>query len=208
PEVQERIFDPFFTTKGPESGTGLGLFSAAGIVKGHDGFIRLRSQPSAGSVFEVYLPAQTRAPERSAAAGGRSDFTGAGEMILYVDDESTVREVARTVLARLNFRPLIARDGMDGLIQAVENRASLRAVITDLHMPHMDGLAFVRALRRALPDVIIIASSGRFEKAAERELERLGVRVILEKPFTQEMLRSALERALGDARAPSLPTSP
>jgi CheY-like chemotaxis protein len=203
PEVLERIFDPFFTTKGPESGTGLGLFTVAGIVKGHDGFIRLQSQPSVGSTFTVYLPAESHPRAVMPPRPASSAFHGEGETILYVDDEAAVRDVARTVLGRLNFRPIIASDAMGGLIRSVEHRAELRAVITDLHMPQMDGVAFIGALRRVLPDVPVIVASGRLETPPEQELKRLGVHVVLQKPFTEEMLRAALAQALSPPEAPA-----
>jgi len=195
-----RIFDPFFTTKGPESGTGLGLFTAAGIVKGHNGFIRVQSLPQAGSAFEIYLPAEPHPSGPVAAAPATSSFRGAGERILFVDDEREVCEIARAVLLRLNFNALIATDGASGLAQAIANRASLRAVVTDLHMPQMDGLELVRNLRRELPDVPIVVASGRMEAATEQQLRALGVRVILDKPFTEDLLRSALQRALTPSR--------
>ena len=132
----------------------------------------------------------TEPTSESAAA-----FSGNRELILYVDDESEVRMAARAVLARLNFTPLIAKDAMGGLLQAMQHRTDLRAVITDLHMPHMDGLAFVRALRKALPDVPVIVASGRLEATPAQELRKLGVQVMLEKPFTQEKLAAALHAA-------------
>lgn len=202
-EMLDRIFDPFFTTKGPEKGTGLGLFTAAGIVKGHDGFVRVHSRPSHGSSFAIFLPVEEGAcvsePERESA----SQFSGNGELILYVDDEGDVRSAARTVLARLNFTPLISKDAMGGLLQAMQHRTELRAVITDLHMPQMDGLAFVRALRRALPDIPVIVASGRVDGAPLKELKQLGVTVMLDKPFTQTMLANALRSAIGPSDPPA-----
>jgi PAS domain S-box-containing protein len=196
PDMLERIFDPFFTTKGPENGTGLGLFTAAGIAKGHDGFIRVASEPQRGSSFAVFLPvaagADNSEPERESA----SAFSGNRELILYVDDESEVRTAARTVLRRLHFTPLIAKDAMGGLLQAMQHRKELRAVITDLHMPQMDGLSFVRALRRALPDIPVIVASGRLDGAPSKELKRLDITVVLDKPFTQAMLANALRTVL------------
>ncbi len=193
----ERIFDPFYSTKGPDKGTGLGLFTAAGIVKGHDGLIRVHSTPGQGSTFSVLLPVAAGAnevePERESAAL----FMGNRELVLYVDDESEVRTAARAVLARLNFTPLIAKDAMGGLLQAMQHRTELRAVITDLHMPQMDGLAFVRALRRTLPDLPIIVASGRLDVGPAKELGRLGVTELLDKPFTQAMLANALRAVIG-----------
>ncbi len=195
PEVLDRIFDPFFTTKEPESGTGLGLFTVAGIVKGHGGLIRVSSQPGRGSTFAVLLPAERHPGAQATPAAPVSDFTGHGELILYVDDEVTVRDAARSVLERLQFTPLTASDGMSGLVQAVQHRTALHAVVTDLHMPHMDGLAFVRALRKLLPDIPVIVASGRLEATPAQELRKLGVHVMLEKPFTQEKLAAALQEA-------------
>jgi PAS domain S-box-containing protein len=195
-EILERIFDPFFTTKGPEAGTGLGLFTAAGIVKGHGGFIRVESAATRGSTFTVYLPAEELAQDARVVVSPSPEFVGGGETILYVDDERDVRDAAETVLKRLNLTPLLAEDGTSGLVQAVQHRDSLRVVITDAHMPHMDGLAFVRALRRVLPRIPVIVASGRLEGALLAELRKLGVTITLDKPFTQAMLAEALRLAL------------
>ncbi len=196
PEIVDQIFDPFFTTKGPEAGTGLGLFTAAGIVKGHDGFIRIESREPRGSAFAVYLPAEEREADARVDKASEQVFLGNGETILYVDDERNVRDAVQEVLKRLNFVPVLAEDGMSGLAKAVQQRDTLRAVITDLHMPHMDGLTFVRALRRELPDIPVIVASGRTEGSAAAELKKLGVLVTLDKPFTQSLLAQALQAAL------------
>jgi CheY-like chemotaxis protein len=196
PEILDRIFDPFFTTKGPEVGTGLGLFSAAGIVKGHGGFIKVDPRYPRGAAFSVYLPAQEVATAAPLAAMPTPEFRGNGETVLYVDDERDVRDAAAAVLKRLNLTPLLAEDGTTGLAQATEHRESLRAVITDIHMAHTDVLAFVRALHQVLPDTPIIVASGRLEGPLAGELRQLGVTITLDKPFTQAMLANALRMAL------------
>jgi len=195
-DVLERIFEPFFTTKAPDSGTGLGLFTVAGIVKSHGGFVTVSSRHLEGSTFSVFLPVEEVQVQGEFPPHVQQLLRGNGETILCVDDESAVREAARAVLTRLNFKPVLANDGMDGLIQALHHQATLRAVITDLHMPQMDGLAFVRAMRRARPELPIIVTSGRMESVPEAELKKLAVQGLIEKPFTQEVLVAALRAAL------------
>ena len=170
-----------------------------GIVKGHGGFVQVYSQTGQGTTFTVYLPPRWprwRGRPCAAAAARWPDSAATGETILFVDDEAAVREVGRTVLERLNYQPLLATDGADGLVQAAEHRTGLRAVITDLHMPHMDGLAFVRALRRMLPDVPVVVASGRVDEAVAAELQRHGVTRRLDKPFTEAQLALQLQELL------------
>jgi two-component system, cell cycle sensor histidine kinase and response regulator CckA len=196
PEIVDRIFDPFFTTKGPEKGTGLGLSTVAGIVKGHGGFLHVQSQPNKGSTFSVFLPTGRESSEAEQLVSVETEFRGQGETVLFVDDEATVRNMARAVLRQLNFRPVIATDGVDGLMQMAEHREELRAVITDLHMPEMDGLAFTRALRRVLPDIPVVVASGRLDDAVEVEFKGLGVTHRLDKPFTSTQLAQILKEIL------------
>ncbi len=194
PEILERIFEPFFSTKGPDKGTGLGLSTMIGIVKGHGGFVQVSSTPGQGSTFAVYLPAYgSGSGDTSRLTKTNTTFRGHGETILVVDDEVSVRNILRAVLTQLNFKVLTAADGTTALIQVAENQADLRAVITDLHMPHMDGLAFVRVLKGRLPQVGIIVVSGRLDEREADEFKLLGVHAVLEKPFTQEKLVAALK---------------
>jgi CheY-like chemotaxis protein len=165
-------------------------------VKGHGGFIQVYSQLETGSIFTVYLPASTAGSDTEQITKVADVFHGQGETILFVDDETGMREMARAVLRRLNFKPVIATNGTDGLMQAAQIRVELRAVITDLHMPQMDGLVFARELRHALPDIPIIVASGRLEDALAAEFKALGVTVFLDKPFTEAQLAEALNASL------------
>jgi CheY-like chemotaxis protein len=196
PEILDRIFDPFFTTKGPDKGTGLGLSTVMGIVKGHGGFLQVDSPPGQGSTFTAYLPAADAGSDTELVTKAAVEFRGQGETILLVDDEPAMRKMARAVLRRLNFKPLTATDGADGLMQVAQHRTELRAIITDVHMPHMDGLAFVRALRRMLPDIPVMVVSGRMEDTVAGEFKTLGVTSRLDKPFTEVQLAEALKNLL------------
>lgn len=195
PEVLERIFEPFFSTKGPDKGTGLGLSTVIGIVKGHGGFVQVYSVPGEGSTFAVYLPADHPAVEDTGMTV-KSDITfrGNGEIILVVDDELPVCEVLRTVLTSLNFKVVTASDGTEALMQVADRRGDLRAVITDLHMPQMDGLTFVRVLKHMLPAAGVIVTSGHVDDREANEFKSLGVNAILHKPFTEQTLVAALQK--------------
>jgi len=196
PEILERIFDPFFTTKGPDKGTGLGLSTAIGIVKGHAGFMQVYSQPGEGSAFTFYLPAERVDASFPEAPKAEPAFRGQGEMVLIVDDEASMRTMTSAVLRRLNLKPVIAGDGADGLLQAAKHRMDLRAIITDLHMPNMDGLNFIRVLRRMLPDIPVVVTSGLLEEAAAKEFKTLGAVIHLDKPFTEPQLAAVLQGIL------------
>ncbi len=193
PEVVERIFEPFFSTKGPDKGTGLGLSTVMGIIKSHGGFIRVYSVPGQGTTFTIYLPADGGNTAAVTVEKQPDAFRGNGEYILVADDEPVVRQAARAVLTALNFNVITAVDGTEALIKVAEKRTELRVVLTDVHMPHMDGLAFVRVLKRMSPDVGVIIASGRLDEREMKEFKSLGISALLEKPFTQEKLVEALK---------------
>ena len=201
PAVLERMFEPFFTTKDTDKGTGLGLSTALGIVKSHGGCIDVHSKLGNGATFSIFLPVAEDVSSASAAIGETpaEGFRGNGESVLVVDDELPVREMTRAVLQSINFKVATARDGTEAIINVAELRDNLSLVITDLHMPHMDGIGFIRLLRRMAPSAAVVVASGRIDDASAKELEALGIKAVLNKPFTQEKLIIAIKRALREA---------
>ena len=192
-EILDRIFEPFFSTKGPTKGTGLGLSTVSGVVKSHRGFLKVFSVVGQGSTFIVCLP--TDRPDNGAALPTtriQPSFDGNGETLLVVEDDAAMRNFLRMLLTELNFKVLTAADGADALIQVSENQAELRAVITDINMPNMDGIDFARVLKAKLPHAGIIVASGAIVEQTREELEHLGVLAMLEKPFTSEQLIETL----------------
>lgn len=201
PEIVDRIFDPFFTTKGPDKGTGLGLSTVLGIAKGHQGFMRVSTEPKKGSKFQVYLPAAVPTPVAALSSdqAPARRFQGQGRIALVVDDEVSVRKAVKIALELAGFTVLTASDGTEGLIVAAEKKDAISVVITDIHMPTMDGVQFVRTLRHMLPKVPIVVASGRFDKPDEEQLAQAGVNSMLPKPFTQKTLMHAVEACFGAA---------
>src|SRR5215813_1039048 len=190
PEVINRIFEPFFTTKEQSKGTGLGLSTALAIVKSHDGFINVYSEPGRGTQFKIYLPVA------GSVSPGMADTSaslkaGSGELILVVDDEIAIREIAKGTLEAYGYRALTASDGTEAVALYAQYKNDIKVVLTDIMMPYMDGLVTIRALQKLNPNVRIIASSG---LAENRKIE--GVRGFLPKPYTAERLLNTLAEVI------------
>jgi CheY-like chemotaxis protein len=200
PDVAEHIFDPFFTTKMVGKGTGLGLSTVLGIVKSHGAAITLRSQMGSGTTFSLTIPAAGACGKMESAPPAAASRRGEGQLILIVDDEENVRQAASAVLELNGYRTLLAADGTQAVAAYAQNAGAIHAVITDLTMPYLDGVALVRALQRMQPDLPIIASSGQIENTRLAELKALGLELILKKPYSAEMLLRTLEAALDAGR--------
>jgi len=120
--------------------------------------------------------------------------SGNGETILLVDDEAPIREIGSAIMKRLGYHPVTAADGMEGLMKVAELRGELRAIITDLEMPKMNGVRFVQSLRHAMPDVPVIVASGSVTEEHKNKLAELRVVDFLNKPFTEKALGQMLEK--------------
>ncbi len=190
-EVVTRIFDPFFTTKEIGKGTGLGLATTMTIVKSHGGFINVYSEPKRGTKFSIYLPSAELYSEKAETQTNDELPRGRGELILIVDDEDNIRNVAEATLAKFGYRTLTAADGTDALAVYSQNGAEIAAVLTDMSMPYMDGAALIRALKKMAPDIKIVAMSGLISEGTSTELTSLQINTFLSKPFSAETLLKA-----------------
>lgn len=195
-DVLKRIFDPFFTTKEVGKGTGLGLATTMTIVRSHNGFINVYSEPSKGTRFSIYFPAVDAPKETRDAAVETALPTGNGELILVVDDETNIRDVTVATLTRFGYKALSAVDGTDALAVYSEQRANIALVLTDMAMPYMDGASLIRALKKMKPGIKVIAMSGLISDGQTAELANLNIDAIISKPFTAETLLTTLATAI------------
>ena len=200
--IREKIFDPFFTTKKLGEGTGLGLSTAQVIVKNHGGSIRLHTGVGVGSNFGILLPATTETSPEPTGKPGHALPCGRGELVLVVDDESSVRSVTQRTLENFGYRVVVAKNGGDGLAVFSRNQSDVAAVITDIMMPMMDGPAMVRELRVVAPTLPIIAATGLVAAENLPRIREAGVQTVLSNPYTAETLLRTLAQLLNPALSP------
>jgi PAS domain S-box-containing protein len=200
-DTLQRIFDPFFSTK--FAGRGLGLAAVMGIVRSHQGLIRIRTEPRQGTRFRVLFPAvagTASAPEKHAPV--RSEWQGSGT-ILVVEDEAGVREVAERMLQDFGFDTIAAVDGRDALEIMDQVGDSVTAVLLDMSMPRMGGQEAFRRLRERRPDLPVIMMSGYTEQTVAPQFTGSGpgLTAFLQKPFLAEDLMEILREVVRVAPA-------
>lgn len=184
--ILEKIFEPFFTTKEIGKGTGLGLSTALALVKAHSGFINVYSEVNRGTSFKIYLPATELAEAAVPVETDLDHYVGHGELILVVDDESSIREIARATLEAYGYQVVVAGDGAEAIAVFVKNMENVRTIIIDNMMPVLDGKSAIAALRRMETDVRIIATSGLQDELGGSMSNQIDA--FINKPFTGEKL--------------------
>jgi two-component system, cell cycle sensor histidine kinase and response regulator CckA len=190
PAMLSRIFDPFFTTK--FTGRGMGLAAVQGIVRTHQGSLRVQSTPGRGTRFEIWLPAFSDvAPPEPPPPVHLTPLSG---QVLVIDDEADVLAVTARMLRVLGFRVLTATNGPEGLALLNAGVPELRCSLIDLTMPDMRGDAVAAAMRTLHPDLPLILMSGYSPEEHRPTSEQY---TFVQKPFSLSELRAVIEAVLG-----------
>ena len=200
PEILERVFEPFFTTKPRGAGTGLGLSTVLGIIRGHGGGLEVESDPGSGTAMSVILPVDVNATPTALHSERPANLSGDGRIILVVDDEEAIRAVTGMALDLQGFIHVDATDGREALDIFERDPERFAAVILDQMMPRMAGDEVARRMKERRPDLPIILISGLLvdSEAGEKAHEPAARHgdVVLRKPFAQVDLLDALARVL------------
>jgi PAS domain S-box-containing protein len=195
-ETRLRIFEPFFTTKGVGEGTGLGLAVSYGIIKQHDGFIKVYSEPGQGTEFNIYLPvSETELPPARKTAAS-VPVRGGNETILVAEDDVAMRELTCIVLESFGYKVIPAEDGEDALAKFMKNRDRISLLLLDMVMPKKNGKEVAEAIMKISPGIKVIFSSGySMDIITHKELAAAGFE-FLHKPYRAKELAKKLRQVL------------
>ncbi|MBI5847948.1 MAG: response regulator [Nitrospirae bacterium] len=159
-ETQKKIFEPFFTTKGVGEGTGLGLAISYGIIKQHNGYIKVYSEPEQGTVFKIFLPLSEEAASPDGEKEVPADVKGGNETILVAEDDASLRKLTSSVLESYGYRVITAEDGEDAIAEFMDNRERISLVLLDMIMPKKSGEEAYDEIKKTSPGIKTMFMSG------------------------------------------------
>lgn len=196
-KTKERIFDPFFTTKEIGRGTGLGLATVYGIIKGHKGMINVYSQPGHGTTFSIYLPASEKNITEEETEAEK--FVRGAETILLVDDEKMVLDVNQEMLTSIGYKVYAVDNCQEAIAVYTEKRNEIDLVVLDMIMPGLSGAETFDRLRQINPDVKVLLSSGYSLNGEAQSIMSRGCNGFIQKPFHLEQLSKKIREILHES---------
>jgi PAS domain S-box-containing protein len=199
-ELITQIFEPFFTTKPSARGSGLGLPTALGIIRRHRGFIAVDSTPGTSTAFKVYFPVIEKKDPASPPDNYELYQGNHNEIVLMVDDDDGVVEIAKMALTECGYKVLIAENGVNGLSLFQQNYPDVKIIITDMMMPEMDGNEMIERIHAIDPKVPIIATSGFVDNEAVMSFIEKRQLPFLQKPYKLEDLLGKVRELLNKSR--------
>jgi two-component system cell cycle sensor histidine kinase/response regulator CckA len=192
--AKERIFEPFFTTREMGHGRGLGLASAYGIIRGHQGIINIYSEEGQGTTFNIFLPATEKTAVKETVPP--KGLLVGNETILFVDDEDVIIDVNREILESLGYKVVAAKSGQEALEVYRKLQGKISLIILDMIMPGMDGEATYDSLKKVNPEVRVILSSGYSKNEQARAILEKGCQAFIQKPFSISDLSMTIRQVL------------
>lgn len=194
--VRRQVFDPFFTTKEKQRGTGLGLASAYGIIKNHNGIITVYSEQGSGSSFHIYLPHSKQSSALDKKRENKPEIIEGFENILLVDDENLILEVGQALLKSLGYTVMLAQSGQQALDILNDKKGEIDLVILDLVMPEMNGAETFKKIRKQYPNIRVLLSSGYSINGQAQQVMDQGCDGFIQKPFSLAELSQVTKNVL------------
>ncbi|MFZ1081247.1 MAG: response regulator, partial [Candidatus Kryptoniota bacterium] len=201
PELMSKVFEPFFTTKPSGKGTGLGLSVVYGIVRSHNGFLKLYSEVKKGTAFSIYLPLAEFSEKIIADTAPdevKEEAPTYGSKILFVDDEVGIREAAQFLLEQIGYEVITAKDGISAIEIYKKEWRKISLVVLDLNMPELSGREVLENFTIINPDVRVLIATGYITKDERTGLK--GIVEVIEKPFDFDQLAEKVRSALASSR--------
>jgi len=198
--TREHIFEPFFTTKEVGKGTGLGLSIVYGIIKQHEGFINVYSEPGQGTSFNIYLPLIAAGVKEEKKKLVEERPRGGTETILLAEDDETVRTMTRVILEEVGYTVIAAVDGQDAVNTYKEHKDRIKLLLFDIIMPKKTGKEAYDEIRAIQPNIKILFQSGYAPALVRQKLLLEGKIPVVFKPVTPMMLLKRVRSVLGQVK--------
>lgn len=197
-DLLDRVFEPYFTTKTGQGGTGLGLSMVYAFAQRSQGVVRIFSEPGCGTTVCLYLP-RTNGTAVKKRCVVDIDVPSGDEVVLIVDDEDDLRDVAADILGDLGYACLTASDGWSGL-EVLKAHPEITLLITDVVMPNgLDGFTLAHEAQKLRPGMPVLLASGFPGQVSDREADRELAKNLLNKPYDSAGLAKAVRRAIDGA---------
>jgi PAS domain S-box-containing protein len=201
PDQLNRIFEPFASTKEAGKHAGLGLATVYGIVKQHEGWIEVESEPGNGATFRVYLPASREKDDDAGKKSAPQKVKGGTETILVVEDEEPVRELVCKVLTAYGYNVLEAISGTKAIELWKKSKDKVDLLLTDVVLPdELNGRELAERLRKSRPQLKVIFSSGYSQDIMGKDFTPQKGQVFLQKPYDLQKLAQTVRTCLDRGR--------